>query len=645
MYLREIKLWNFRKFGSENSVFQEIEDDKIALRIPDLVVPFTKGLNVLIGENDSGKTAIVDAVKLVLKTHSYEWIRLKEEDFFKNAEELRIECVFKDLSVSEGKNFTEWLSWEGEGENAEPFLKVIFYAQKKDGKILPFDIKAGGDDFGYQLNGEAKEYLQTTYLRPLRDAESEFTPRKNSRLSQILAGHEAFKRKNKDHYLVNLFEEFNRDLQLYFEGKKYNKVTDNEEAFDPESEKEQLKGKDIQEVINKHLKKISDFDSSFNPIEPEVKKILESLTLGIINQPNSGLGTYNKLYIAAELLHLEKKDWDGIRLGLIEEIEAHLHPQAQLRVIEHLQNQENEGVQLILTTHSPNLASKVKLKNLIICSENADENPSIFPMGYKNPEEVDEKQLQPLTDLTRTDYMFLERFLDTTKANLFFAKGVILVEGWSEEFLIPAIAEKMGINLTDYGVSVVNVGSTAFLRYAHIFQRKIEGDAIEPEQKKFQMKMPVSVITDLDIKPEKEDGNLEKNREAKAKKFTEQNVRGFVSPKWTLEYCLGLSPTLAPLLFEATKSALVEMRNDGSSTSAEITESYSDISSGATQETVASKIYKDFILGKRISKAIIAQKLTTLIQQNAEITKEVLEAPTEKFIDYLIDAIKYATRN
>jgi putative ATP-dependent endonuclease of OLD family len=54
MYISELKLWNFRKYGSDNS---------FDLSKPDLLVPFNKGLNVLIGENDSGKTAIIDAIK------------------------------------------------------------------------------------------------------------------------------------------------------------------------------------------------------------------------------------------------------------------------------------------------------------------------------------------------------------------------------------------------------------------------------------------------------------------------------------------------------------------------------------------------------------------------------------------------------
>src|SRR5690606_21486866 len=128
--------------------------------------------------------------------------------------------------------------------------------------------------------------------------------------------------------------------------------------------------------------------------------------------------------MAAELLHLTKSNWFGLRLGLVEELEAHLHPQAQMQVIESLQKQEN--IQLILTTHSPNLASKVFLENLIICNKNY-----AYPLGKR------------YTKLKPSDYPFLERFIDITKSNLFFAKGLIFVEGVSEEIILPAIANKL----------------------------------------------------------------------------------------------------------------------------------------------------------------------------------------------------------
>ena len=105
MHLSNIKLWNFRKFGSD----EEIDIDK-----PNLNLNFTKGLNVIIGENDSGKTAIIDAMKLVLKTHSYDYIRIEDRDFYNDTNRFRIELTFDGLEAFEAKNFTEWLNWDGE---------------------------------------------------------------------------------------------------------------------------------------------------------------------------------------------------------------------------------------------------------------------------------------------------------------------------------------------------------------------------------------------------------------------------------------------------------------------------------------------------------------------------------------------------
>ena len=95
------------------------------------------------------------------------------------------------------------------------------------------------------------------------------------------------------------------------------------------------------------------------------------------------------------------------------------------------------------------------------------------------------------TGLQKGDYLFLQRFLDSTKANLFFAKGIIMVEGDAENILIPVVADILGYPLEKYGISVVNVGSTAFLRYSGIMVRKDGTD----------IGIPVSVITDCDVRP------------------------------------------------------------------------------------------------------------------------------------------------
>ena len=597
MYLSNIKLWNFRKFGSTSS--------NIDLSSPNLDLNFTNGLNVLIGENDSGKTSIIDAIKLVLKCHSYEWVRVCDEDFFGDSLRFRIELKFDDFSEKEASYFTEWLAWTGEGQDTKAYLRLIYDVQRNQERILPSDVKAGADEIGFSIDVEAREQLKVTYLKPLRDAESELVSKKYSRLSQIFKGHEAFKGKDNNHHLMNISGQFNKSIELYFEGKKIDPTNSTHQNLSD------IDGKKLKDKIDEYIQAFCNGKQSKLVVaEGNLRSILEKLELSLKNEINLGLGTLNRLFMAAELLHLNKNNWDGIRLGLIEELEAHLHPQSQMQVIETLQKEKN--IQIILTTHSPNLASKVKLENLIICNES-----TAFPLGRK------------YTKLESGDYIFLERFLDVTKANLFFAKGIIMVEGWSEEILIPALARKMkkdGIltkDLTDAGVSVVNVGSLAFLRYSRIFLREAE-----PE-----INVPVAIITDIDISEYEYDtqNNEYKHRDPiKIKSeadtrtnklqgdYTDQKIKAFLAPHWTFEYSIFKSNSLSVKFQEITKR--IHPRSD-----------FSDFEKG-----LATKL-----LNKGLDKTGIAYDLAQSIEDDPAIIID----ENDQSIKYLIEAIKYVCGN
>ncbi len=451
MYLSILRLWNFRKYcvGTGDS--------------PGLEVHFHEGLNVLIGENDSGKTAIIDAIRYVLRTQSGEYIQFDDKDFYQDSDgdrkdEFKIECVFDGLNEQDSGLFWEWLSWNE--DKTRYLLRVWLYVKRKDNVILP-KFTAGIEGQADRMDSEARELLKVVYFKPLRDALTDMTHGYKSRLAQILGAHDLFKThkdehgNNKKHKLETDYENLKKEIEEYFkEGGNGGIIT-----------------REINDFLNTHFLLNGDpRNAQIKLTGGELSEILRLLDL-IMEGNKSGLGSLNLLCIAAEMLLL-KNQQKGLKLALVEELEAHLHPQYQLRLIDYISSQQ-KNEQFILTTHSITLASKIRLDNLIMLKGN-----EVFPMSKE------------YTEMNSADYKFLERFLDSTKANLFFAKGLIMVEGDAENLLIPAIADVMDKPLNKYGVSIVNVGNTAYKRYVNIFKRK--------DNKSFGM--PIAVISDLDVR-------------------------------------------------------------------------------------------------------------------------------------------------
>ena len=97
-----------------------------------------------------------------------------------------------------------------------------------------------------------------------------------------------------------------------------------------------------------------------------LRQLLEKLDLILKGSGKLGLGSNNLLFMACELLLLAQEE-EGCKLLLIEEPEAHLHTQRQLRVMKSLQEQAKEkGIQIIVTTHSANLASAIELDDMVM---------------------------------------------------------------------------------------------------------------------------------------------------------------------------------------------------------------------------------------------------------------------------------------
>lgn len=626
MYLSELRLWNFRKYSTTGDA---PDNEK-----PGLCLQLEPGLNVLIGENDSGKTAIIDAIRYTLGTQSGEWIRFEETDFHglgdSRASSFKIECVFRGFTHAEAGPFLEWLGFEEVNGKKEYVLHLRLTGQRKPDRIVT-DLRAGPDDIGKPMDGEARARLRVTYLKPLRDAENELTAGRRSRFAQILRAHPHFQKAVVDgvpqqHELEKHIAEANKKIRDHFKP-------------DGDGNASALL-RTLNEYLDSFFVEGDDRSACVKIAGSELVDILKRLELSLEDN-RAGLGTLNLLYIAAELLLLQADSFPGLRLAMIEELEAHLHPQAQLRLIHSLAHKRTAG-QYLLTTHSTTLGASIELKKLVICRDD-----KVFPMG------------SDFTELEPKNYDFLQRFLDATKANLFFARGVLLVEGDAENLLMPAIAELIDRPLHRYGVSIVNVGSTAFSHYEKVFIRK-DGQS---------MGIRVAVVTDLDVKPleahadcgdsEKKIADIEETKsEQLAKrglKTGDPNVARFVAPNWTLEYEIALSGFRRPFY----RAVLLAQKKQTSKTGEPkktkkkevLGKTRADIESWEAQwsgdprlyERIAWEIYDGIMLKSQISKAITAQEFAAWLYRYPH-KKELRETITkEPSLRYLIDAICYVT--
>ena len=627
-----------------------------------LVIPLRPGLTALVGENDSGKTTVIDALRFALGTTDQDWFRLEESDFHQcnTKKEISIACRFKNLSQRDLRAFVEYLTYGDSAKNEPPFLCVNWMAEDTGTapKGRPFrrvEIRSGKNGDGPQLAPEVREMLRATYLRPLRDAESALSAGRGSRLSQVL---------HRTGEIKTSGIEYRPDTQTVPEQLNVLGIGDFANAL---LEKQQgineTRGK-----IDSHLTQLSlqgdDLKSSIKVSgataseDIRLRQLLEKLdlSLGAGSTPDAGgklgLGSNNLLFMACELLLISQED-EGNKLLLIEEPEAHLHTQRQLRVMKYLQEQALEkGVQIIVTTHSPNLASAINLENMVMI-----QNGHAFSLAREK------------TKLEPTDYRFLQCFLDVTKANLFFARGVMIVEGDAENILLPTLARLIGRDFTEYGVSIVNVGGVGLRRYARIFQRREISET-------GQLGIPVACVTDMDVMPDcgksiikKElptkgqlgEAGLITRRTALREKTTGQTVKTFVADQWTLEYDLaffGLAQEVYVAAHLAKKDdALAKQGKDLDEVTAKAEENKAltdfnsieqdannDTSSGLAdgctyEELLAIKVYALFTNGTKASKPISAQYLVGVLE-GKQLTPDEWR---QRLPTYLIEAIDYVT--
>ena len=328
MYLSLLKIKNFRCFdGNEH------------------IIAFNKGLNVLVGENDSGKSTIMDAIKIVLGTTDMNWHRIVQEDFYKEDVNLEIEimCKFEDLNEDESGAFLECLSYE-DVDKKVPCLylhwRCKFLTSFKPPRPVA-NISTGKDGNGTSPSVEAKELLRTTYLRALRDAYSEMQSGKRSRLSQIMQ-HVSVVDQGENEYQEG--KDIHR-LSIAGIADLSNKLLAHHPALDSINREMTTILQEKMLLKKDNIKtRLEVAGANSNRLQKEMA-LLEKLDLAVDKNAGEmcgkvGLGTSNIMSMACELLlHKEAEGENKSSFLLIEEPEAHIHAQRQLKLIQSLENE------------------------------------------------------------------------------------------------------------------------------------------------------------------------------------------------------------------------------------------------------------------------------------------------------------------
>lgn len=460
MYLQRLEIEGFRGFGAPF----EIE--------------FSEGLNVLVGENGRGKSAVIDAIRLILHSDDYGRTGLRPPDFHrpfgedaKTSEWLRIQAKFGGLTSDEQVAFLPWT-------NADDTALLTLRAEDKETTRNRFRRKLwGGASSASFFEWELMDMLDCVYLPPLRDAEARLREGRGSRLARLITKLtrpelDEAKKAEQPHRLVEKVQTFQAEV-----------ATDS--TLPPHAANELIRGA-LQEAVGELFSQGTSVQFS----EATFDRIVESLRLLFHPETDeaippelfrsleeNSLGANNLLYLATVLAELSEQSSEPtedprfLRLLLIEEPEAHVHPQVQVRLLRSLEERaKTAGFQVIVTTHSPVLASSASLGSIIHMSRDDDSTFTAVRLSQ--------------CGLPDASNAFISRWLDVTKSTLLFARGVILVEGIAEALLLPELArrvlreqnarrpedtKKLPASLADAGVSVINMNGVYFTHFLRLF--------------------------------------------------------------------------------------------------------------------------------------------------------------------------------
>jgi putative ATP-dependent endonuclease of OLD family len=525
---------------------------------------FKKGVNTILGENGTGKTNIMYAIRLMLDESLPRNIRFFETDFNRSAGSWKghwiiIQMFFDELDHGDD---IQALALHHAGHAAPDPTKGSCMAMFRPS----YDVRKKLFDFSQSVDKTKEKFAELLATITLNDYEPVvFRSRTtvdfsddtiyNQYVGNWLTmtfpdpGTEPADIFGPRLYIQNLSSEVSctyvkalrdveADLKSYRDNPLINLLRGKEKTI------EISKKKDIENEIKSLNKKISDLDevldishgigksirdsvgqtyapgiSIRSELPEDMEHLMQSLKLWVGDAMDENymgrihelsLGGANLIYLSTKLLEYERvKSKNKVaNFLLIEEPEAHIHTHIQKTLFDRLPALKT---QVIITTHSTHISSACKISAMNVLSKDANKVEVFDPSnGLSNP------------DISR-----IERYLDAVRSTLLFAKGVTLVEGDAEQILIPALVRTvLGVSLDEIGISLVNIGSTGFTNIATVFHqdRIYKYCAIITDRDESIIALPADPATDDAFTKDCRNSQISgQEREKKLKDFLKSN--------------------------------------------------------------------------------------------------------------------------